>query len=123
LVRAGLTVPGSCEVRVRRRFLDSYRAECTTVVTVDALDVGLIAVRPETDGQWIEHFFLQPALQGRGLGTAVLRCTMLEHRDERPFLLNVLRGSAARRLYERHGFVHDSEDDVDEWLIEARVGG
>lgn len=30
-----------------------------------------------------------------------------------PLRLNVLRGSSARRLYERHGFVVDYEDDVD----------
>jgi len=29
----------------------------------------------------------------------------------------VLRGSRARSLYLRHGFVHESEDDVDEVLV------
>jgi hypothetical protein len=31
--------------------------------------------------------------------------------------LNVLQGSAARRLYERHGFVLESEDPVDVFMV------
>jgi len=31
----------------------------------------------------------------------------------------VLQGSPARRLYERHGFVFEHEDEVDVWLVRA----
>lgn len=31
--------------------------------------------------------------------------------------LNVLQGSAARRLYERHGFTPEREDPVDVFLV------
>jgi hypothetical protein len=37
--------------------------------------------------------------------------------DERPFRLDVLQGSPARRLYERHGFVLESEDPVDVFMV------
>jgi hypothetical protein len=42
---------------------------------------------------------------------------MTEHCDHRPFRLNVLQGSPARRLYERHGFVHEHEDPINVFLI------
>lgn len=105
-------------VRVRQRFLDAFAPEHTRVIVVDGEDVGLIAVRGEPDAVWIEHFYLAPGSQGRGLGSAVLADVLLEGSvgDERPFRLNVLQGSPARRLYERNGFVLEREDAVDVFL-------
>lgn len=107
-------------VRVRERFLNAFVPEQTYVIEVGDGIAGLIAVRPEADAQWIEHFYLRTDLQGRGLGSAVLADVMARHGDERPFRLNVLLGSPARRLYERHGFRFDSQDDdVDVYLTTA----
>ncbi|WP_342355641.1 GNAT family N-acetyltransferase [Clavibacter zhangzhiyongii] len=65
----------------------------------------------------IEHFYLDPAAQGRGIGGEVLGEVMARHDDGRPFRLDVLQGSAARRLYERAGFRIEREDAVDAWLV------
>jgi GNAT superfamily N-acetyltransferase len=104
-------------VRVRQRFLTGFDPAHTYVIEVDASAAGSIAVRPESDAQWIEHFYLAPEHQGQGLGNAVLRHVMMTQQDHRPFRLNVLQGSPARRLYERHGFVHEHEDPIDVFLI------
>ena len=102
--------------RVRARFLGAFVPAHTRVIVLDGADVGLIALRPERDEQWLEHFFLRRELQGRGIGGEVL-ARVLAGRDEAlPVRLNVLRGSAARRLYERHGFVLDREDPIDVFL-------
>lgn len=103
------------EVRVRQRFLDSFAAEATQVIVVDGADAGSIAVRPEGGVRWIEHFYLDPAMQGRGVGSAVLE-RVLADAGGQTFRLNVLRGSPALRLYLRAGFVLDSEDPVDMFL-------
>jgi GNAT superfamily N-acetyltransferase len=104
-------------VRVRERFLNGFQPEHTYVIHTDGVDAGVIAVRPEPDTRWIEHFYVAPAHQGKGLGGAVLRHVMAASVDARPFRLNVLRGSAARHLYERHGFVVESEDPVDVFMV------
>lgn len=105
-------------VYVRERFLLGFAADRTLVIEVDGVPVGSIAIRPEAHEQWIEHFYLAPEMQGRGLGGAVLARVLTRYRDARPFRLNVLRGSAARRLYERHGFTLESDDgDVDLYLV------
>ncbi|ALV41703.1 acetyltransferase [Pseudarthrobacter sulfonivorans] len=104
-------------VRVRERFLNGFQPEHTFVVEVAGQNAGVIAVRPEPDAQWIEHFYLAPEHQGKGLGSAVLRQAMDRSRDHRPFRLNVLQGSAARRLYERHGFVLEHQDPVDVFMV------
>jgi len=103
--------------RVRERFLAAFEPEQTYVIHSDGVDAGVIAVRPEADARWIEHFFIAPAHQGKGLGGAVLRHVMAASVDERPFRLDVLQGSPARRLYERHGFVLESEDPVDVFMV------
>lgn len=108
-------------VRVRQRFLAGFHPVHTFVIEVDASAAGSIAVRPESHAQWIEHFYLAPEHQGRGLGSAVLRHVMMTQQDHRPFRLNVLQGSPARRLYERNGFVHEHEDPIDVFLI-AKTG-
>ncbi|MFG2037920.1 GNAT family N-acetyltransferase [Dactylosporangium sp. NPDC048998] len=110
--------------RSRRRFLEAYVPANTDVIEVDGRAVGSVAVRPEHDAQWIEHFYLDPQLHGRGIGGEVLRHVMAAHRDARPFRLVVIRGSAARRLYERLGFVHayDHDNGVDE-ILDAPGGG
>ncbi|MHA7985173.1 GNAT family N-acetyltransferase [Rathayibacter sp. CAU 1779] len=110
------------EVRVRQRLRDAFHPELTTVIVVDAEPVGSITVRPDADGIWIEHFYLDPAVQGRGIGTAVLASVLSEESAETatgpagPHRLNVLQGSAARRLYERFGFTVDTEDAVDVFM-------
>jgi len=104
-------------VRVRERFLNSFQPEHTFVIHSDGVDAGVIAVRPEAEARWIEHFFIAPAHQGKGLGGAVLQHVMAASVDERPFRLDVLQGSPARRLYERHGFVLETEDPVDVFMV------
>lgn len=104
-------------VRVRQRFLTGFYPAHTFVIVVAASAAGVIAVRPESDEQWIEHFYLAPEYQGQGLGSTVLRHVMGTHRDHRPFRLNVLQGSPARRLYERNGFVHEHEDPIEVFLV------
>lgn len=103
-------------LRVRQRFLDAFEPGQTRVIVVDGEDAGSIAVRPASDGVWIEHFYLAAAHQGRGIGSQVLTLVLTEQRGEKPLRLNVLRGSPARRLYERHGFVLYHEDEVDAFL-------
>ncbi|MET7690874.1 GNAT family N-acetyltransferase [Streptomyces sp. NPDC005483] len=106
------------EHRVRQRFRDAFVARHMSVIVTEDRFAGCVALRPAEDAHWLEHFFLDPELQGRGLGSAVLR-TLLARTDAEgePVRLNVLQGSAARRLYERHGFTVESEDPVDVFMV------
>lgn len=55
--------------RVRRRFLDAFTPAHTRVIQHAGVDVGLVATRHDADGVWIEHFYLDPARQGQGIGS------------------------------------------------------
>ncbi|WP_299532200.1 GNAT family N-acetyltransferase [uncultured Streptomyces sp.] len=115
--------------RVRQRLRDAWTPHHTSVVLVDGVLAGCAALRPAEgpDGPcwWLEHFMLSPAHQGRGLGGEVLRA-LLARADRHvgagggPVRLNVLRGSRARTLYERHGFVEQQRepwDPVDVFMV------
>lgn len=106
------------EHRVRQRLRDSFSTQYTSIIIVDRELAGCVTVRPAEGRQWLEHFYLAPHRQGRGLGSAVLR-TVLERTDAQGATvgLNVLQGSAARRLYERHGFVVEAQDPVDVFMV------
>jgi enamine deaminase RidA (YjgF/YER057c/UK114 family)/GNAT superfamily N-acetyltransferase len=68
--------------------------------------LGLAAVR----GAWLEHLYVAPAEQGRGLGGLLLEHVVARHGGE--LLLRVFqRNDRARRFYERHGFALVDVDD------------
>ena len=105
------------EHRVRQRFRDSFAAfaEYTSVIEVSSQLAGSVTLRPAPTGRWLENFYLAPHLQGRGLGSSVLRSLLTS--SDTPVALKVLQGSPARRLYERHGFVVESEDPIDVLMV------
>ncbi|WP_027342345.1 GNAT family N-acetyltransferase [Hamadaea tsunoensis] len=106
-------------VYVRQRLRDAYQPEHTWIVEVAGEFAGSVALRPAADGtRWLEHFYLAESAQGRGIGGAILRELLAGcDRDGVDVRLNVLTGSPARRLYERHGFVAESEDEVDVFML------
>ncbi|SCE39387.1 GNAT family N-acetyltransferase [Streptomyces sp. DvalAA-19] len=110
------------EHRVRQRLRDAFLPEHTSVIESGGAFAGCVTLRPGADGWWLENFLLSPALQGHGIGSAVLRALLARADAERLTVrLDVLRGSAARRLYERHGFGLEREDAVDVFLVREPV--
>ncbi|GAA3227868.1 GNAT family N-acetyltransferase [Nonomuraea helvata] len=112
------------EHRVRQRLRDAFAPQHTSVIVAAGAFAGCVAVRPAEDGRWLEHFYLDPGLQGRGIGSAVLRAVLSQaDADGVPVRLNVLQGSAARRLYERHGFTVEAQDPVDVFMVRRPGAG
>jgi GNAT superfamily N-acetyltransferase len=106
--------------RVRQRLRDAYDPSVAQIIVVDGADVGSVAIRREDDTHWLEHFYLAPSHQGRGIGGRILTMIL---QDGLRYRLNVLQGSPAQRLYERHGFVMEREDEVDVFMIGDRTSG
>jgi GNAT superfamily N-acetyltransferase len=106
--------------RVRQRLRDGFVAEHTWVIEVEGGLAGCIALRPDVDAHWLEHFYIDPRLQGTGIGSAVLG-RLLERCDREHLVVrvNVLHGSRARWLYERHGFTAVTETPVDIFMLRA----
>lgn len=106
------------EPRVRQNLRDGFSDQHTNVIEVDGRFAGSITVRPTQDGLLIEHFYLAAEYQGRGYGTEILRGVLQRaDADSLPIRLTVMQGSAARALYERHGFTLESQDPIDVFMI------
>ncbi|MFD1930777.1 MULTISPECIES: GNAT family N-acetyltransferase [Nonomuraea] len=114
------------ELRVRQRLRDGFAPAHTWMIQVGGASAGCVALRPAQDTYWLEHFYLDPDSQGLGIGSAVLS-RLLERCDHEDAVvrLNVLQGSSARRLYERHGFTVETEDEIDIFMVRhpSSVGG
>lgn len=66
---------------------------------------GYVAFKPG----WVEHLFIHPDHQGRGIGPALLDKAM-ENRTERR-LWTFQKNARARAFYEKRGFVIEIETD------------
>jgi ribosomal protein S18 acetylase RimI-like enzyme len=110
------------EQRVRDRFRDSFSPRHTWVIVAGGSFAGSVTLRAADDGRWLEHFVLAPEQQGRGLGSAVLASLLARADADRATVrLNVLNGSPAQRLYERHGFTVEDEGPIDVHMARTPV--
>ncbi|QWU13576.1 N-acetylglutamate synthase, GNAT family [Paenibacillus sophorae] len=105
------------EEKVRQRFRNTFDPDHTWIIEIDSSFVGCIALKPAVDGYLLEHFYIHPNYQGKGIGSQVLK-NLLEqnHVKGKSVVLNVLQGSSARHLYERFGFKVESEDLIDVYM-------
>ncbi|GHO64664.1 N-acetyltransferase [Ktedonobacter sp. SOSP1-52] len=105
------------EEKVRQRFRNTFDSIHTWIIEADSSFVGCIAFKPTLDGYLLEHFYIHPNYQGKGVGSQVLK-NLLEQNyvKGKRVTLNVLQGSSARRLYERFGFKVESEDLIDVYM-------
>jgi GNAT superfamily N-acetyltransferase len=81
---------------------------------------------------WLDHLYVGPERQGRGLGAALLQHAMALQRDGLQLWV-FQQNAGARRFYERHGFrlaeltggtanVEQQPDARYEWVPEERTG-
>jgi GNAT superfamily N-acetyltransferase len=107
---------GWTPARSRERVIAHFSPQHTRMILVDGEVAGTVTLREDADALWLEMFYIDAPYQGRGIGTAVLAGILADAPDDRPLRLQVLVGSAARGLYERHGFVAEGDDGVDIWM-------
>jgi GNAT superfamily N-acetyltransferase len=92
--------------RARQRLLADFSAASTRHIICQGQRVGFVVVKPKADDLLLDHFYLHPDCQGRGIGAGALAMLFAEA-DAQGKILHVgaLRESAANRFYLRHGFV------------------
>jgi len=108
--------------RARRYFREGYDPTHLRLILVDGAFAGCVALKPDGDGLVLEHFYLDDAVQGRGVGGMVMT-RLLAEADAAvlPIRLGVLKGSPAARLYQRHGFAWTHDEPFDDYY-ERRPG-
>ncbi len=100
--------------RALERFRNSFRPQYTRLICCDEQMAGCVAFGPEQDHLLLEHFYIAPDFQNRGLGSLVLNRLMREAgQAQKTIRLSTLKQSDAARFYEKHGFCKSGEDDWD----------
>jgi len=107
--------------RARQRLLVNFAAEYTRLIKQDGLLAGFLLLRPQDHDLLLDHFYLHPDFQQRGLGSAVIALVLAEA-DKLGKIIHVgaLRGSNANRFYLRHGFVLREVAEFDNYYLRYR---
>jgi GNAT superfamily N-acetyltransferase len=100
--------------RARERFASGFEPASTRHVLLEGRRVGFVVVKNHPEGLLLDHLYLRPVAQGRGVGARVLQ-DVLRDADCRGLavLVGALRGSPANAFYMRHGFQCVGEGDWD----------
>lgn len=100
--------------RARERFAATFLPEHMSHIVVDGQRVGCVTLRPKAAALRMDHLYIEPAAQGRGIGSRVMdwACSTADLRQQ-PLELAALQGSAANRFYLRHGLVEIGRSDFD----------
>lgn len=101
-------------VRARERFVAGFDPARTRHIAVDGARVGFFVVTPGPEAIALDHLYLHPDFQGRGIGAAVLARVFADaDAAGLPVTVGALKQSASNRFYQRHGFVPTGEGEWD----------
>ncbi|WP_457334434.1 GNAT family N-acetyltransferase [Rhizobacter sp. P5_C2] len=104
--------------RARQRFLSGFSPEHTRHIVLDGEKVGFVVVKPHAQGLLLDHLYVRPLHQGKGVGAVVLARVFAEADAVGAALrVGALRGSDSNRFYARHGFVLVEEAEFDNCYV------
>ncbi|WP_051534745.1 GNAT family N-acetyltransferase [Deefgea rivuli] len=102
-------------IRARERFQSSFAPECTQwIYSNQQQRIGFFVLKPHSTYLRLDHLYIRPFEQGKGLGTAILKIIFAKAKQASlPIRVGALRGSDSNRFYIRHGFqlIESSEFD------------
>lgn len=104
--------------RARERFLSGYSPAHTRHIMLAGQRVGFVVVKPEPNALLLDHLYICPGSQGRGLGAMVLARIIDEARAQGlPLRVGALRDSDSNRFYLRHGFKLVAQEEFDNYYL------
>jgi GNAT superfamily N-acetyltransferase len=105
-------------IRARERFRAGFSALHTRHVVADGRRLGFVVVKPANGQLLLDHLYIRPGNQGKGIGAAVLAQVFKEADAlSLPLRVGALRGSDANRFYQRHGFEFLAEEEWDIYYL------
>ena len=104
--------------RARARFLDTFDPSQTRHIVVDGQRVGFVMIRPNQEGLYLDHLYIHPDFQNRGLGSQVLKVILAEaDKAGQQVKVGALKESDSNRFYQAHGFELVEEGEWDNFYI------
>jgi GNAT superfamily N-acetyltransferase len=104
--------------RARERFIYSFEPVHTKYIALDGSIVGFVAVKFEENEVLLDHLYITPEHQSKGIGAVVLQRVFSEaNLKSLPVKVGALRESASNRFYQRHGFIKSGESEWDIYYV------
>jgi GNAT superfamily N-acetyltransferase len=125
-LRDSLTRLGRFDPAVARaRLAAQFRPEWMQHLVLGGERIGFFTVEPREAELRLQHLYLKPGAQSRGIGAWVLGLVKARARKAGlPLTLAALQQSDANRFYRRHGFEVVEEQAIDieyRWVPEGRA--
>lgn len=108
--------------RAKDRFLGGFSPNHTLHILLDGERVGFYALKPVDGGLLLDHLYISPAHQGKGIGAAVLaEVFALADLQGCSVRVGALKDSDANRFYARHGFLLVEQAEFDNYYLRRAV--
>jgi GNAT superfamily N-acetyltransferase len=105
-------------LRARERFLSGYSPERTRHILCQGERVGFFVLKPQDQGLVLDHLYVRPPHQRRGIGATVLTQVFAEaDAAGLPVRVGALRGSESNTFYARHGFIQIEQGEFDNYYV------
>lgn len=100
--------------RARNRFVTGFNPDHTKFINFHGIRVGFVVVKPESNGLILDHLYIEPEHQGKGIGGEVLEWIFgtADHLGL-PIFVTALRDSDSNKFYKHHGFKFQKETEWD----------
>ncbi|MCP4206808.1 MAG: GNAT family N-acetyltransferase [Shimia sp.] len=100
--------------RARRRFLDTFVPDDTTMVFSGKQLLGFFAVQDKGDHLYLDHLYIAPDQQGGGIGSLILQWVLRDAAERNlPVRLMALKDSPSNAFYRQHGFEMTGQEEFD----------
>lgn len=104
--------------RARERFISSFEPKHTKYIALNSSIVGFVVVKFEESEILLDHLYINPEHQSKGIGAVVLQSIFSEaNLKSLPVTVGALRESASNRFYQRHGFIKSGESEWDIYYV------
>ena len=104
--------------RARERFRSGFSPAQTRYILVGTETVGFLVTIPQGQHLLLDHLYIKPMHQGRGIGAEVLQLVFAQAASfGLPVKVGALRQSDSNRFYARHGFQMVEQSEFDNYYL------
>jgi len=105
-------------IRAKNRFLDNFDPLFTQEILLNNERVGFVVVKEMDDHFYLDHLYIDPQHQSKGVGAAVLKQLIAIADDTKKTIkLGALKESRSNDFYKSHGFVLTESSEWDNYYI------
>lgn len=105
-------------IRAKNRFLENFDPLFTQEILLNSARVGFVVVKEMDDHYYLDHLYIDPQHQSKGVGAAVLKLVFdIADTSKKAIKLGALKESRSNDFYKSHGFILTASSEWDNYYI------